>query len=205
VHANGRSDELIRGQSISLRELSRADVDEIARWPRFEEPDLQWANLELTTARDRDNWYDRGRSNSSRRRFSVIDRHHRVIGTVGLRNIDYRFGEGTLGIIMSSDVVNQGYGTDVITTLVRYAFERMGLVKIYLDVAEDNRRAQRCYEKCGFTPFGRHVGAEGIPYIDMVITRDQYRQMEMRALAADLDNATPSVPARSPSSAPHRS
>ncbi|HUE75526.1 MAG TPA: GNAT family protein [Chloroflexota bacterium] len=204
MHANGWSDELIRGQSVDLRELSRPDVDEMARWPRFEEPDLQWANLELTSPRDRDNWYERGRSNSSRRRFSVIDRHNRVVGTVGLRNIDYHFGEGTLGIIMSADAVNQGYGTDVITTLVRYAFERMGLRKIYLDVAEDNRRAQRCYEKCGFTTFGQHNGSDGIAYIDMVITRDCYRQMEIRALAADLDNVTTSVSARSSSSSPRR-
>jgi diamine N-acetyltransferase len=203
VYASDRSDELIRGQSVDLRELSRSDVDEMARWPRFQEPDLQWANLELATQRDRDNWFERGRSNGSRRRFSVIDRHHRVIGTVGLRNIDYHFGEGTLGIIMSPEAVNRGYGTDVITTLVRYAFERMGLRKIYLDVAEDNRRAQRCYEKCGFATFGRHVGADGIAYIDMVITRARYRQMEMHALAADLENAAVTAPSRLSCSSPH--
>lgn len=166
--------ESAQGVVVVLRELVRADVDEMAAWPRFDEPELQWANLDLATPRDRDAWFERSRSNLTRRRFTVFARDGRAIGTVGLRNIDVRFGEGTLGIIISAASVGLGYGTDTVRTMVRYAFERLGLRKVYLDVAESNERARRCYERVGFVRIGQHRGPEGIDYVDMVLTRERF-------------------------------
>ena len=169
--------EIAEGQRVILRELARGDVDEMARWPRFDEPELQWANIELATARERDAWYERSRSNPTRRRFTVFARDGRCVGTIGLRNIDFRFGEGTLGIIINSADVGGGYGTDAVRTIVRYAFERLGLRKVYLDVAEGNERARRCYDRVGFARIGQHRGPEGINYVDMVLTRDRFASL----------------------------
>jgi RimJ/RimL family protein N-acetyltransferase len=195
--------EEIVGQRVVLRELTRGDVDEMARWPRFVEPELQWANLELNTARDRDGWFERSRSNLTRRRFTIWSTEHvqredaprgepgalragetpsqrgggrgaRCIGTIGLRNIDFRYGEGTLGIIVNAADVSRGYGTDAIKALVRYAFESLGLRKVYLDVADGNDRAMRCYDRVGFSRIGQHRGTEGVLYVDMVLTRERW-------------------------------
>jgi RimJ/RimL family protein N-acetyltransferase len=195
--------EEIVGQRVVLRELTRDDVDEMARWPRFVEPELQWANLELNSARDRDGWFERSRSNLTRRRFTIWATEHlhaadarrgepgalraggapaqrregrgaRCIGTIGLRNIDFRYGEGTLGVIVNAADVGRGYGTDAIKALVRYAFENLGLRKVYLDVADGNDRAMRCYERVGFSRIGQHRGTEGVLYVDMVLTRERY-------------------------------
>ena len=170
--------EQIVGQRVLLRELTRADVDEMAKWPRFVEPELQWANLELATPRDRDAWYERSRSNLTRRRFTIWSRdipgRARCVGTIGLRNIDFRYGEGTLGIIVNAGDVSRGYGTDAIKALVRYAFEQLGLRKVYLDVADGNDRAMRCYDRVGFSRIGQHRGTEGILYVDMVLTRERW-------------------------------
>jgi RimJ/RimL family protein N-acetyltransferase len=166
--------EIAEGERVILRELARGDVDEMARWPRFDEPELQWANIELSTPRERDAWYERSRSNPARRRFTIFARDGRVVGTIGLRNIDFRFGEGTLGIIVNAADVGGGYGTDAVRTIVRFAFERLGLRKVYLDVAEGNERARRCYDRVGFVRIGQHRGPEGINYVDMVLTRDRW-------------------------------
>jgi RimJ/RimL family protein N-acetyltransferase len=165
--------EEVPGERIVLRELARADVDLMAQWPRFREPELQWANLELATARERDAWFERSRSNLTRRRFTIWARD-RAVGTIGLRNIDLRYGEGTLGIIVNAADVSRGYGTDAIRALVGFAFEKLGLRKVYLDVAEGNDRAQRCYDRVGFVRIGQHRGTEGILYIDMVLTRERW-------------------------------
>jgi diamine N-acetyltransferase len=169
--------EQIVGQRVLLRELVRADVDQMADWPRFIEPELQWANLELSTVRDRDAWYERSRSNVARRRFTIFSRdavRPRCVGTIGLRNVDFRYGEGTLGIIVNASDVGRGYGTDAIKALLRYAFENLGLRKVYLDVAEGNDRAMRCYDRIGFTRIGQHRGSEGILYVDMVLTKERW-------------------------------
>ena len=171
--------EEVPGERVVLRDLARADVDLMARWPRFADAELQWANLDLATPRERDAWFERSRSNLTRRRFTIWTREpsgrgDRAVGTIGLRNIDFRYREGTLGIIVNAGDVSRGYGTDAIRALVRYAFERLGLRKVYLDVAEGNARAQRCYDRIGFVRIGQHRGAEGILYIDMVLTREHW-------------------------------
>ena len=53
---------------------------------------------------------------------------------------------------------------------------RLGLRKVYLDVAEGNERARRCYDRVGFTRIGQHRGPEGLNYVDMVLTRERYAQ-----------------------------
>ena len=176
--------EEVPGERVVLRELTRADVDLMAEWPRFAESELQWANLDLLTHRDRDAWFERSRSNLTRRRFTIWTRNpaggrgDRAVGTIGLRNIDLRYGEGTLGIIVNAGDVSRGYGTDAIKTLVGYAFEKIGLRKVYLDVAEGNDRAQRCYDRIGFIRIGQHRGTEGILYVDMVLTRERWLKRE---------------------------
>ena len=48
----------------------------------------------------------------------------------------------------------QGYGTDAMQTLLRYAFTEMNLRRLTLLVFDYNPRAIRSYEKCGFVKEG---------------------------------------------------
>jgi RimJ/RimL family protein N-acetyltransferase len=166
----------IRGESVILRLMARADVDEMARWPRFGEPELDWANLELSHPSDRDVYFERNRSNSTRRRYVILDETGAVIGTVGLRNLDFAEGEGTLGIIVRADAVGRGYGTDAIRALTRFAFDVLGLRRVLLDVAVNNRRARHVYDKLGFVRIGQHVGPQGVIYVDMALDRAAFER-----------------------------
>jgi len=166
---------------VCLREMTRADVDEMAEWPHFREPDLHWANLDLYSARERDAYFERTRSNSTRKRFAVLDRADRVIGTIGLRNLDYLAEEGTLGIIIRADEVGRGGGGDAIRSLLYYGFEILGLRRVILDVAENNLRARRCYDRIGFSRTGHHFGPGGMRYVDMVIYRKTFEMVEKLA------------------------
>lgn len=168
----------LRGERVTLQHLVRADVDEMASWPRFYEPHLQWANLELSFPSDRDAYYERGRTNATRRRFAIRNETGELIGTVGLRNLNFRAGQGTLGIIIRADSVGKGYGTDAILSVLRYAFESLGLRRVLLDVAENNLRAQHVYEKLGFSTIGEHLGPQALTYIDMALTREAYNRQQ---------------------------
>jgi RimJ/RimL family protein N-acetyltransferase len=50
---------------------------------------------------------------------------------------------------------NKGYGTDVMNTLLRFAFTEINLRRVTLTVFEYNPRAIRSYEKAGFRHEGR--------------------------------------------------
>ena len=170
--------DALPNSKVALRELTKADVDEMAHWPPFAEPELQWANLDLFTPQQRDAYYEQGRSNATRKRFAILNRSGRVIGTVGLRNVDFLAEQATLGIIIRSDEVGRGYGTDAIRNVLAYAFNTLGLRRVVLDVAENNHRARRCYVRVGFTETGRHLGPGAVPYIDMVIHKQAFMLAE---------------------------
>lgn len=163
-----------RGERVTLRHMVRTDVDHMANWPRFHEVELQWANLDLTFPSEREAYFERGRTNPTRRRFVILDEHGTIIGTVGLRNIDFPAGEGTLGIIIRADVVGKGYGSDAVETVLGYAFDVLDLRRVLLDVAENNDRARHVYDKLGFTPVGQHLGPQNTIYIDMMLERAEY-------------------------------
>jgi RimJ/RimL family protein N-acetyltransferase len=75
----------------------------------------------------------------------------RVIGNVGLLQIDPVHGRAWLGVcIGEKDCWSAGYGTEAIRLLLRYAFDNLGLRRIQLITDADNDRGLRCYEKCGF-------------------------------------------------------
>ena len=77
------------------------------------------------------------------------------IGNIGLHEIDYKDGKATLGIMIGEKGCwDQGYGTDAVRALLRFAFQELNLHRVSLEVFDFNERAIRCYEKCGFRKEG---------------------------------------------------
>jgi diamine N-acetyltransferase len=179
---------IAKGRTVTLRDLRRSDVDEMCRWQKYTEPQFQWANFNARSELDKDVWFSMGQSSSSRR-FAIIDGGEQAIGVVGLRDINPHKGEATLGIRMNAGEVSRGYGTDAIVTLMDYAFSKMGLQRVNLDVAEDNPRARRCYEKCGFAFVGRRVSYDGIVYIDMTLNKGDFYRRHPRFMDTQAKNS----------------
>ena len=79
----------------------------------------------------------------------------RAIGNLGLHAIDEEQGRATLGIALGEkEYWDRGYGADAITQVLRWAFTELGLRRVDRGADEDNVRAIRCYEKCGFVREG---------------------------------------------------
>lgn len=80
----------------------------------------------------------------------------RIIGEVGLEGIKWPHGEAFVGIALGErDLWGQGYGTDAMRIMLRYAFSELNLQRVSLNVFEYNPRAIRSYEKAGFVLEGR--------------------------------------------------
>ena len=78
------------------------------------------------------------------------------VGTCGLhshREI-YRSWEARF-LIFDIEAVGKGLGKEVVTSLTRYAFERLNAHRVWLGVSEDNLRAVKCYLDCGYRIEGR--------------------------------------------------
>lgn len=83
--------------------------------------------------------------------FAVLTKTGVHIGTIGLHAIDWKNRHAELGIALGDKKhLDRGYGTDTIITLMNFAFGELNLHRISLKTWEYNKRAIRCYEKCGF-------------------------------------------------------
>lgn len=80
-------------------------------------------------------------------------------------------GEVEVGIMIGERAYwNQGYGSDVITTLLDYLFTQTSVERAFLCTLDGNLRAQRCFARCGFVPCGRLI-KEGRHFVMMDIRR----------------------------------
>jgi RimJ/RimL family protein N-acetyltransferase len=113
--------------------------------------------------------------------FSVIDlKNKRTVGFAGLYNISWQARHAEFRIIMGDkNTHGKGIGTIVTSFLVRYAFEKLNLNKVWLGVNAKNAGAVRCYEKAGFAKEGtlrQEIYRNGVYYdaLRMSVLREEY-------------------------------
>lgn len=83
-----------------------------------------------------------------------------LIGFIGLFDLFQQHGDTLVAIALGERKYwGNGYGTDAMRIMLRYAFNELNLSRVGLIVFEYNPRAIRSYEKVGFIPEGRVRGA----------------------------------------------
>lgn len=113
-------------------------------------------------------------------RFAIETLDGKHIGNCVYYNVDETEGEAELGIMIGNrDYWGKGYGTDAVTTLVGHIFRQTKLKRIHLKTLESNIRAQRCFEKCGFSKYGHSV-TNGFQFVLMEITRKQWEEKQIK-------------------------
>jgi len=74
-----------------------------------------------------------------------------TIGTVALTEFNSYHGVANLGtVIGDKDYWGKGVATEVIATLIHYAFEHLGIIRINAEVEEGNFPMIKVLEKIGF-------------------------------------------------------
>jgi len=149
---------LCEGAKTVLRRFERSDVDRWLAWPRHTDALFENYNPPTLTPRQRDYYFHSREASPDLLQFAVEDRHGELVGRISLREIDWRARSAVLGVTFHPRRLGQGLGTDALGTMLAHYFGPMQMNAIYLDVAAFNKRAHRCYEKCGFRTTGHHWG-----------------------------------------------
>jgi ribosomal-protein-alanine N-acetyltransferase len=143
----------------------------------------------LSTAME-ERWFDKmieGHGKDSYHFVICLLEDDRPVGTIGLKNLNLVDGNAGLGIsIGAEEDRGKGYGSDALQALLRFGFDELRLVRIWLDVYDMNDGAQRVYERAGFVHEGiqrRAAFREGV-HRDvhlMAILADEWRGAERSA------------------------
>jgi diamine N-acetyltransferase len=139
-----------KGKKVLIRPLEREDVEKRLKWKPYPDPLYFHYNLEDMTDREKEAWFLKRKNDAFRLFLSIHDLAGQLVGFVSLHKINILEKTAWFGIYLGYEFVDRGLGTDATLTLLRYYFEELKFERLFLDVASLNKRAIRCYEKCGF-------------------------------------------------------
>jgi len=174
----------IFGKKVKLREKKLSDARNDYTW----QSDPELAKLDASPALHvsfpvyvldyTDQLHDPG---LKRHLFAVETTDGRHIGNCTCYDINDTRGEVQLGIMIGdTSYWDKGYGTDAVTTLVKHIFSNTSLKRIYLKTLDWNLRAQKCFQKCGFTPYGQ-INRNGNNFVLMELHREQWQKQPGRS------------------------
>ncbi len=138
----------LQGKRVSLRPLTRDDLDAIEAWAPYTDSLYAAWNRFPWHRLGKDLWHELEATDQAVERYAIVDDSGRVVGVLGL--ILDEAQAPLLSIFLGAEYVNRGLGTDALETLLQHAFTERGFQAVHLDVAASNRRARHVYEKCGF-------------------------------------------------------
>lgn len=116
--------------------------------------------------------------------FAIDTLDGKFIGNCMYYDLDSLNREAELGIVIGDrNYWGNAYGYDAVVTLLQYMFTEKNLKRVYLHTLEWNKRAQRCFAKCGFTPV-RLVHRLSQDFILMEVHRADWLEKAEDRLAA---------------------
>ena len=83
--------------------------------------------------------------------YSMVTMDEAFIGNIELMDATDKVAE--LGIAITKDMQDKGYGKEAIRRLIDYAFKEIKLDRLFLKVYKDNSRAIHVYQECGFKEY----------------------------------------------------
>lgn len=115
---------------------------------------------------------------------AVVDAMDEYLGTVSLKNYTGRDRNAEFAISLRPGIRGRGIGEEATKALLRLAFDKWNLERVYLSVLPENIRAIRLYERCGFTcegEFLRHLYIHG-EYRDLRwygMVKEKYEEIKL--------------------------
>ena len=104
----------------------------------------------ITTLEEELEWIDKKKKDKSTM-YTMVDKStNKFIGTIGINSTT-----NELGISITKDFQDKGYGTEAVSRITEYGFNTLNLKRIFLKTNLSNSRAFHFYSKCGYKEFDR--------------------------------------------------
>lgn len=164
---------------MQLRQYKPCDADSIVTWIKDEEALRKWSadrfgDFPITSEDINNQYYDNNGDQIAYDNVYPMTAYDEngIVGHLILRYTDaekkvIRFGF----VIVDSSKRGKGYGRQMLTLAIKYAFDILGAEKITLGVFDNNKPAYCCYKAAGFTETGEEIMCE--------FFGEQWRQIEM--------------------------
>jgi len=149
---------MIAGELVILRALEPSDLERCYRW--MNDPNIvRTLKSRYPMAFDHEAlWLDEAvRGSNGARHFAIENRESRDhIGNASIHEIDWVSRNAYFGLFIGEPSAwNKGFGSDVVRTIVHFAFNEMNLLKLKINVFDYNERARHLLAGHGFIQEGK--------------------------------------------------
>jgi len=145
----------IEGERIKLRKLKLSDASDIYKNLQDREMvkwtlNIPWPYKRKDAIKFIRKTYYRIRKNSGYAFGIVLKEIDKVIGVIDIFNIDWKNKNAELGYWLGKKYWGKGLTTEAVKLMLKFAFEKLKLHRVYAGVFEENIASRRVLEKTGF-------------------------------------------------------
>ena len=147
----------IKGENILLRAIEEDDLKSLHKWSNDQETQYWLGGWHLPSSEIvMQDWLKRITKDNNNVRFAIDHNELGFVGTANLVEINWKDRNATHGILLGEkEIRGKGIGVDVVTTIMKYAFEELGLQRLDTTIIEYNSASIKLYiEKCGWKKEG---------------------------------------------------
>ena len=164
----------IKGKKVTLRAIEERDLEDLQKWSN--DPDIQkmLGGFHMPSSMDiTKRWFESLKNNELNQRFAIDSEEYGLIGTANLVSINWKDRNAFHGMLLGNEATRgQGFGTDTVMAIMRFAFEEMGLERLDSTIIANNAPSLKMYlTRCGWKEEGRKKNWywRGNRHIDKVI------------------------------------
>ena len=159
----------LQKEDIYLRPITENDTQMVLQWRNSDGVKRFFLYRQDITPEVHTQWMREKVEKGLVYQFIIVIRESEMpIGSVYIQHIDQVNQNAEFGIFIGeTSALGHGYGTMAAELMIRFAFTKLGLHKLYLRVLSDNIRAIRSYHHVGFSTEGNlkdEVCIDGIFY-----------------------------------------
>ncbi|MDO4483872.1 MAG: GNAT family N-acetyltransferase [Clostridia bacterium] len=159
--------DIIKGSVVTLRPITLEDTDLICRWRNTPFVRNNFIFQETFTHEMHENWMKTKVASGEAVQFIILDNATgEPIGSVYLRDVDYKHNNAEIGIFIGEENHSRGAGSESLRMMADYGIEVLKLHRLMARIIDTNKASIRATEKAGF-----HV--EGV-FKDMVRLQGEY-------------------------------
>lgn len=181
----------IIGERIVLREYKKEDLAHIREWVNDSEivDNLSDIFLHAHTINETESFLNAilEGNDTNQKHFIIADKETlNYIGQIDLIRIDWKNRVAEMGIVIGKkNLLGKGFGTEAIKLMQIFVFDRMNMQRLELSLHDYNKRAYKCYIKCGFVEEGRqrqkfYINGQYTDVILMGILRTEYDKSKQK-------------------------
>lgn len=141
------------GKKIKLVPLEMDDMkklNDMMNDPDIESMVIGWSKP--VTLEEQKNWFMNLNERNTIR--YAVKEEEKTVGTVIIRDIDWKNRKTSIDIKLSKEGQGKGYGKEIMYLTLNYCFNELNLHGVYVGIIEYNIASQKLVEACGYTREG---------------------------------------------------